>query len=151
MEIYNMDAITKTHPNFEQERDTVEQLYAYFLKLENCNYEKYLNPGYRIVHSKKYFLSSQIKEVYYRDSDRTIGMDLAIDYNKDGSIFIVSIESTGILSACCPDARFNGVSITHFGEKQRTVNFKVDSLPVAQISCIFTDNVFKLTDYKIKK
>lgn len=137
--------LRKMHSNYDEEIEIIEKVFNYFLKLSNENLKDYLGNNFKIVHKKNYLFSSQLKEIYFSDgTNPSHNVDLAYNYEKDGSIFQISVYSKAIINTLLPGCPFDAVTIT---PATKHANFTIEGRGVVNIGYTCDAGGYTLTSY----
>ncbi|MBR3802833.1 MAG: hypothetical protein IKK37_05220 [Clostridia bacterium] len=142
------DDFTKAYPIIESFKNDIERFSA-------LDENDFLNSsGLLVIHKKKYFLSSQLKELYLSSSGYN-KVDVAFDFNKDGSIFLMCIKNKELVDAISSSKLFDEVSITYSigktskGKTTNKIRFNNNNRIGAQIGYYFESDELVITDYQI--
>lgn len=104
-------------------------------------------PGLFIIHKKKFLFSSQYKELYFSFTNRQT-LDVAIEFNKDGSIFMLDIKNKDIVNSFSTFKHYNTVSLTNFNNYIK-IQFKRDTACIAQFEYYYDDEDMVISKYHI--
>lgn len=141
MNINNLNELKSKHPNYDEEIKYVNKLVEDVLTLSKANLLDYVQ-GARITHSKKYAFSSQYKEVYYGGLYSRV--ELAYNYNKDGSIFQLNISNPNIINELVSSASYDEVTINY---NLGWFWFYKSKNMIAKLECTIFNNQVSLNDY----
>lgn len=145
MIINNESALRKMHPDYDNEIELIEKVFDYFVKLIDKNLTDYLADNYRIIHKKSYLFSSQLKEIYYNDgTNPDYNVNLAYDYEKNGNIFQVTVNSKAVIKNILPDCPFDKICIC---PATKNANFNIGNRPVVNIGYSYDGENYILTTY----
>lgn len=145
MAILDETTLRNMHPNYEQEKKAIEKVFNYFLALVNKNLIDYLADNYRIIHKKNYLFSNQPKEIYYNDgTNPNYNVNLACDYEKDGTLFQISVNSKAVIDNILPDCPFDKITITPGTQHAK---FTIDGRGGVDIGYTYDGEDYILTSY----
>ena len=145
MLIKDVSYLKKLRKNYDEEIGTIEKVFDYFLEIVDKNLINYLADGYIIVHKKNYLFSSQLKEIYFNDGTvPNCNVTLAYNYEKDGSVFLVIVNSKEIIENLLPGCPFDEISIS---PSLKRVNFSMDGDCCVVINYAYDSGNYMLYDY----
>ena len=137
--------LRKIHSNYDEEIEVIEKVFNYFLKLSNENLKDYLGNNFKVIHRKNYLFSSQVKELYFSDgTNPSHNVNLAYNYEKDGSIFQMTVNSKAIINAILPDCPFDSITIT---PATNHANFSIEGRCAVNIGYTCDTGEYTLTSY----
>ncbi len=145
MVIKDESMLRKMHENYDEEIEIIEKVFEYFHKLVNENLTDYLADNYRVVHRKNHLFSSQLKEIYFSDgTNPNYNVNLAYNYEKDGSIFQLSVNSKSVINNLLPGCPFDNICITPATNK---ANFSIGDRCAVNIGYTYNAGNYILTSY----
>ena len=150
MQILNSTVSKSNNPNYDVEINIVESIFKNLVDVmeKKTSVSDYLASDYKVIHAKNYFLSTQPKEIFYRDSDRSIGADLGVFYKRNGEIEHLSINSNSVLSHFCFNRNISGIC---FMFDLNQINITTKNNYGLRIDYSISGNTIKLTNYSMNR
>lgn len=140
MKFKNLEMLSKKE-DFQQALPVIERIFPDLEKLLCLTDEDFSDM--LIIEKKKYFLSNQYKYIYLGDYKR---LDVAIDYNKDGTLDMLTIKSKQIIDSICSSNMFDYITISH---SLKYVNFYLNNQPFLRIDYSIIDDKVAVSDYSL--